>query len=108
MPSVTRVFLSESGYPLRSRGVQVMISRLGKKAGVVGKRCSPHTFRHTFALRYLMVGGDVFSLQRILGHSSLEVVKLYMNMVAGDVAAQHRKFSPADNLRLASSRGTAP
>jgi site-specific recombinase XerD len=97
-PSVSRVFLSEAGYPLRPRGVQVMVTRLGKKAGITGKRCSPHTFRHTFALRYLMAGGDVFSLQRILGHSTLEVVKLYVNMLAADIAAQHRKFSPVDNL----------
>lgn len=99
-PQTGRLFLSESGLPLRPRLVQSMMSRLGQKAGVSGVRCSPHTMRHTFAKQYLMHGGDVFSLQRILGHSSLEVVRLYVNLAPGDVSAQHRKFSPADNMEL--------
>jgi integrase/recombinase XerD len=94
------VFLSARGLPLRARAVQSMISRLGERAGIVGTRCSPHTFRHTFARRYLMCGGDVFSLQRILGHTSLEVVKLYVNLGTGDIAEQHRQFSPVDNMSM--------
>ena len=95
---INQVLLTDNGYPLRSRAVQIMINRLGKKAGVTGVRCSPHTFRHTFAKNYLLLGGDVFSLQRILGHSSLEVVKLYINLAASDVSEQHRRFSPVDNM----------
>jgi site-specific recombinase XerD len=101
------VFLTVRGLPLKARGVQSMVTRLGERAGIVGTRCSPHTFRHTFARQYLMCGGDVFSLQRILGHTSLEVVKLYVNLEAGDIAQQHRKFSPVDRLRQSSLRGAA-
>ena len=97
-PQLGQLFLSDEGYPLKPRAVQIMISRLGRRTGVIGVRCSPHTFRHTFAKQYLLCGGDVFSLQRILGHTSLEVVKLYINLVAGDISAQHRKFSPVDNM----------
>jgi integrase/recombinase XerD len=65
---------------------------------VNGKRCTPHTFRHTFARKYLLNGGDPFSLQQILGHSSLQTVRLYVNLWSTDIQAQHRKFSPADSL----------
>jgi site-specific recombinase XerD len=98
MDGINQILLTDSGYPLRPRAVQIMINRLGNRAGVTGVRCSPHKFRHTFAKNYLLLGGDVFSLQRILGHSSLEVVKLYINLAASDVSEQHRRFSPIDNM----------
>lgn len=97
-PEAHEVFVSEQGYGLRSRAVQSMLRRLGQRAGISRVRCSPHTFRHTFAKQYLMYGGDVFSLQRILGHSSLEVVKMYVNLASSDISTQHRRFSPADNM----------
>ena len=48
----------------------------------------------------LMCGGDVFSLQRILGHSSLDAVRVYVNMAQADIKAAHQRFSPADNMKL--------
>ena len=97
-PQVAQLFLSEKGLPLRKRWIQSLITYLGNKAGITGVRVSPHTLRHSFAKQYLICGGDVFSLQKILGHNSLEVVKLYVNLLPGEVSAQHRKFSPADNM----------
>jgi site-specific recombinase XerD len=67
---VTRVFLSDKGLPLTRNGVQQMMRRKGREAGITGVRCSPHTLRHSFAKHYLLNGGDIFSLQKILGHSS--------------------------------------
>ena len=95
---ITRLFLSLDGLPLTRNGVQQMLRRCGKKAGVSGVRCSPHTLRHTFAKNYLMNGGDIFSLQRILGHSSLASVRIYLNLFATDLKTQHRRFSPVDNM----------
>ena len=100
-PQIVQLFLTEKGLPLRPRAVQSMLSRLGKRAGITEVRCSPHTLRHTFAKQYLMCGGDVFSLQRILGHSSLEVVKIYINLLSSEICRQHSKFSPADNMGMA-------
>jgi len=42
------------------------------------------------------------SLQKILGHSSLEVVRLYVNLATADVHSQHRKYNPVDMMRLRS------
>ena len=95
---VTRLFLSEYGLPLTRSGIQQMLRRYGKQADIVGTRCSPHVFRHTFAKNYLLNGGDIFSLQKILGHSSLASVRSYLNLFALDIKKQHQRFSPVDNL----------
>ena len=59
---------------------------------------SPHTLRHTFATQYVLNGGDAFSLQQILGHSTLDMVRIYVGLANRDVALQHQKFSPIDRL----------
>ena len=97
----TNLFLTTNGNPLKRGAIRLMISRLGVKAGISGVRCSAHTFRHTFAKQYLMQGGDILSLQLILGHSSLEMVKVYVNLAMSDVSKQHRKYSPVDNIIMA-------
>lgn len=100
MPGIQNVFLTHHGQPLRPDTIHKIVSRCGKKAGIEGVRCSPHTFRHTFATNYLLNGGDVFTLQKILGHSSMEMVRIYVNMTAENVQAQHRRCSPVDTWRL--------
>lgn len=97
-PRITNLVLNEKGLPLTNNGVQQMLRRYSKKAGITGTRCSPHTCRHTFARNYLMNGGDIFSLQKILGHSSLASVRIYINLFAADIKKQHRQFSPVDNM----------
>jgi site-specific recombinase XerD len=82
---------------LDARGLQQVLKRLKLRAGITG-RCSPHSLRHTFARSYLVNGGDVFSLQRILGHTTLDMVKRYVSLADADVAAKHRTASPADRL----------
>lgn len=72
--------------------------RIGQQAGIQGVRVSPHTLRHTFATQYILNGGDAFSLQQILGHSTLDMVKVYVGLANRDVALLHQKFSPMDRL----------
>lgn len=91
------LFVGRRGGVLGRRGIQVAIARLGRRAGV-GTRCSPHTFRHTFARGYLVNGGDVFSLQQILGHATLDMVRRYVTLSETDLVARHRAASPADRL----------
>jgi len=57
-------------------------------------------YGHTFATRFLINGGDVFTLQQILGHSTLEMVRHYVNLAANHVAIQHHRFSPLDRLNM--------
>lgn len=91
-------FVTLDNTPIKIRQVQDRIKMYGRQAGIKGVRCSPHTFRHTFAKLYIQNGGDIFTLQKILGHTSLEMVRRYVNMFTGEVAAAHRKFSPVENL----------
>jgi integrase/recombinase XerD len=99
-PLCDNLFLTRNGEPITVNRLETIIENYGRKAGIEGIRCSPHTFRHTFAISYLRNGGDVFSLQQILGHSSLDVVRVYVNLAETDVKACHRRFSPADNMEL--------
>ena len=91
-------FLTLEGKLLSINAVHLMFTRLGKKSGV--KRFHAHLCRHTFATKYLINGGDVFSLQQILGHSSLEMVRRYVTLASAQVRVQHRKFSPMDRMNL--------
>ncbi|WP_082926845.1 tyrosine-type recombinase/integrase [Paenibacillus tuaregi] len=92
------LFVNIDNGPFKVRGIQQAIQLYGRDARIKGVRVSPHTFRHTFAKMYIMNGGDSFSLQKILGHTSLEIVKMYVNLFSTDVAKQHAKFSPLERL----------
>jgi site-specific recombinase XerD len=99
-------FLSVDGYPITHTTVEKMFQRVRKAAQV--PNFHPHACRHTFSVRYLMNGGDAFSLQRILGHTSLEMTRKYVNLASGDVKEKHRRFSPMDNLNFHVSRRGRP
>ncbi|MDF2925911.1 MAG: hypothetical protein K0R57_4825 [Paenibacillaceae bacterium] len=86
------LFLNEFGEPLEKDWATKRISYIGKRAKITGVRVSPHTFRHTFATRYITATGDPFSLRRLLGHSSMEMVNRYVNQDVGDVREQYEKF----------------
>jgi integrase/recombinase XerC len=96
-------FLTAEGRPLTVGCVQLVLKRAGRASGV--SRLHAHLCRHTFATSYLMNGGDVFSLQQILGHSSLEMVRRYVTLASAQVTVQHRKSSPMDRMNTGSLRG---
>jgi len=97
------LFIAEGGHnsgeALTRSGVTQMVRRLGKVACVDGVRCSPHTFRHTFAINFLRNGGNQFTLMTLLGHTSLEMTSKYVAIAQADVVVQHRMFSPVDRMK---------
>lgn len=80
------VFVNRYGRGLTVNGLEQIIRRLGKWAEVEGVRCSPHTFRHTFACNYLINGGDVYVLSRLMGHTSVQVTERYLKAVKASQA----------------------
>ncbi|WDL92791.1 tyrosine-type recombinase/integrase [Bacillus sp. HNR-4] len=88
------LFVTIDGTALTKRGIQQRIAIYGEKAQIKNVRCSPHTFRHTFAKLSVQQGANIFELQAILGHTSMEIVKTYVNLFGTDVQESHKKFSP--------------
>jgi len=80
-----------SGEPLTVGGLQKAVQRAVRRAGLVG---GPHLLRHTFGKLYVLRGGDLVSLQRLMGHASVSTTRLYLELDLRDVRRQHAKFSP--------------
>ena len=99
-PAVKSFFLTRDGEPPREDRVYRAVRQACEEAGIVGVRKSPHTLRHTFAVNFLRNGGNVFALQRIMGHSALETTRRYVRLLEEDLQRAHRRASPVDNLRL--------
>jgi len=100
IPRQDMVFLTADGRPMTKNRIETILKAYGQKAGIKGVRVSPHTFRHTGAVEFLRNGGDLFTLQRIMGHSSLQVLRGYVNLNQGDLARAHEMASPLDNLGI--------
>jgi site-specific recombinase XerD len=99
------LFLTREGKPLTKDRMEKIVNYYGRKAGLKGVRCSPHTLRHSAAIRFLRNGGGVFSLQRMLGHSSLEMTRRYCELTDIDVKRAHMTASPVDNLDILPRKG---
>jgi len=105
-PQENRLFLTMAGDPISRDSVTKIIERLARRTNVT--RMHPHLLRHTFAVRYLVNGGDVFTLRKILGHSTLEMTRKYVTLASGDVKEKHRQYSPVDNLGLVERKRGRP
>lgn len=92
------LFVSSLGEPLCRFSLTKRIRDYGRKAGITGKRVSAHTLRHTFGVSWCVNGGDAFSLQRLLGHTTPTMTARYVNFASGDLARLHRTLSPMDHL----------
>jgi integrase/recombinase XerD len=92
------LFLSETRQPLTKNGMEMLFKRIKTRAGIVGKRISPHILRHTFAMNYLLKSNDPFSLQELLGHEDLTTVLNYIHMNDTILQEQKRKYSPGDHI----------
>lgn len=93
-PSVP-IFCSADGRQLLVGSWSRRLRRLGEELDYT---CRPYDLRHTFALEFLRGGGNVFALQRIMGHADLAMTKRYLALVDADLADQHALASPVARL----------
>lgn len=94
-------------FPVQLRDKALLVNNFEKNYKKYCERigieeCSPHGLRNNFAKRFLMSGGDIYTLSRILGHSSVTVTeKCYLDLDDEDIRQNYQKYSPLANLRRA-------
>jgi len=86
------------GERLTYTGLRLLLKRRTEKAGVEYQ--SPHTFRRLFALTMLRNGIDVFSLQLLMGHADLQMLRRYLKQSGSDLQEAHNQASPVDRWKL--------
>jgi integrase/recombinase XerD len=93
-------FLSYTGKGLSHVALDNIVKEAGKRAGIEGKRVSPHSFRHFYSVQSLTNGGiDVYSLSRLLGHSDLSITQRYLQSLTDEqLSTTAISSSPLMNL----------
>ena len=93
VPAHDHVFVGQHG-PLTRTGVYRIVRRCMKQAGISGPKLGPHRLRHTFGKTYLVSGGDMRSLQIIMGHRDITTTEKYASLTLGNTITKHHKFTP--------------
>lgn len=93
---IDHVFISSYGEALSSDSFR---KRLNRRKGRLGmERLSPNQFRHTFCRNYILSGGDIFTLQKIVGHRDIHTTRKYVQMDYSHLESQHELHSPATRI----------
>lgn len=92
------LFLTRTGNAFQRDRLAHVMRNIGERADV--KNPHPHRFRHTFAIQYLRNSGDPYTLQELLGHETMDMVRRYLHLAQVDLDAGHRRASPVENWRL--------
>jgi integrase/recombinase XerD len=82
-----------------------LVRRYLTKAGIKGPKLGPHRLRHAFGKNFLVQGGDLRSLQEIMGHADIETTQKYASLNLNDIVRKHRQFSPLRAVRSAENAG---
>lgn len=91
------LWINNRGNKMTASGVDGIFDKLKNTDYPWSTRVSAHTVRHTFATMFLVNGGDVFTLQRILGHSDISVTKIYIDLKTDYIKRQGDNYNPLDN-----------
>lgn len=94
------LFCTWHGEQLSPDGLINAIRRYNLRRGV--QKTSIHLFRHTFAKMFILNGGDILRLQKILGHRTLDMVREYVELFGADLKRDYDKFNPLSNFDMSS------
>ena len=90
------LWLSTSGKPLTYWGLRDMMERRSKLAKITTPEI--HAFRRAFALSMLRSGENIYTIQHLLGHADLQVLRRYLKQTTEDLHSAHRRSSPGDMI----------
>lgn len=90
------LFCNTYGEPMTKTCLCNYIWHYNRSRGV--QKTSVHLFRHTYAKKYLMAGGDIFRLSKLLGHSNINITKEYLNLVLTDLEQDYDQFNPLEQI----------
>ena len=90
------LFPSYEGTELSIRSFQGAVRRYNISRGVT--KTSIHLFRHTFAKNFILAGGGMIQLQALLGHSTMDMTRHYVNLYGLDLQRDYARLNPLDNL----------
>lgn len=96
------LFPSIGDEKLSINALKQSVAKYNKMRGV--DKTSVHMFRHTFARTWVRGGGDPFRLQKMLGHSTLDMTRHYVNLFSEDLKEGFDEIVPLDNYKKALSR----
>ncbi len=91
------VFHGHKG-PLTRNGVYRIVHGHMKSAGIKGPKLGPNRIRHGFGKGYLVNGGDLRSLQVLMGHKRITTTQKYTTFISKDIIEKHHKYSPLGRL----------
>lgn len=91
------LFCTNKGKRVQVSNFETNVRKYAHRIGL--KDIHPHVFRNNFAKRFLMSGGDIYTLSKILGHSSVTVTEqAYLDITQDDLAEMYRKHSPLKGI----------
>ncbi|MFC3695275.1 tyrosine recombinase XerC [Chenggangzhangella methanolivorans] len=93
LPPNGPLFVGVKGGPLNARIVQAAVARMRGGLGLPDS-ATPHALRHSFATHLLGRGGDLRTIQELLGHASLSTTQIYTEVDAARLTAIHATFHP--------------
>ena len=85
------LFCNVYGKPLVRSTVYSSFHEYNRQRGI--QKTGIHRYRHTFAKKWVLLGGNVVTLQRILGHSSLAITQNYLNLLVSDMKKDIDQFN---------------